>query len=528
MEITGKNLIGNQLSAKGSSTFKAINPQNGTELPVLFHEADANEIGEAIALADRAHESYRKLSKDQRAAFLEEIAERLTQMKETIISRCMQETGLPDPRLQGELGRTTNQLKLFASVVREGSWVDARIDTAIPDRQPIPKPDLRHMQLPLGPVGVFGASNFPLAFSVAGGDTASALAAGCTVVFKGHPAHPGTSELVAAAIIDAAKHTGMPEGVFSLVQGRSNDVGGAIVKHAAIKAIGFTGSYAGGKALFDIANQREVPIPVYAEMGSLNPVFILPDALKTKGEEIAGGLFNSLTLGWGQFCTNPGLSFVTKSPESDRFIETLSGKIKASEAAPMLTSQIGAAYEKATSALAADAKVENFAAGSNGSGSHGVVAKMFRTDVEGFMATPEASEEIFGPSGVIVEAGSKEEILKAADQLDGHLTATVFGTEKDIEAFPELFTILEQKAGRVIVNGYPTGVEVSHAMVHGGPFPSTTAPQTTSVGTNAIKRFARPVCYQDFPQSLLPEELKDGNELEIWRMVNGQMTKDPL
>ena len=445
-----------------------------------------------------------------------------------MIQQAESETSLPFPRLQGECGRTMNQLKLFAEVIREGSWVDARIDTAQPDRKPIPRSDLRHMLVPIGPVAIFGASNFPLAFSVAGGDTASALAAGCPVIVKGHPAHPGTSEMVAKAILSAAQKTGMPNGVFSMVQGQSHEVGSWLVKHPLIQAVGFTGSFKGGKALFDIANRRETPIPVFAEMGSTNPVFVLPEALKTRGEAIAGGLAGSITLGVGQFCTNPGLTFMEEGQDQSAFAMVLADKIDELEMGPMLTAGIKGAYLQGTEALEEDPATERLAFGKSTEEANAVSPQVFAVGYEDFKQRPEWSHEVFGPSSLLVKGKGKQDLIQAAAQLDGHLTATIHGTDSDLAEYGDLVRMLERKVGRVVINGYPTGVEVCHAMVHGGPYPATTAPQSTSVGTNACKRFTRPLCFQDYPASLLPQALKNENELGVMRLVNGELTRDSL
>ncbi|MFT7033275.1 MAG: alpha-ketoglutaric semialdehyde dehydrogenase [Cyclobacteriaceae bacterium] len=507
-----------------SETFKAVNPATDEILDGDFNISSKEQIDVAVSAAVKAFDIYRKKDKDSIADFLDRAADEILNLGDALLERCHQETALPMGRLTGERGRTMNQLKLFASVVRDGTWIDARIDTAVPDREPIPKSDIRHMLIPLGPVAVFGASNFPLAFSVAGGDTASALAAGCPVVVKGHPAHPGTSEMVAGAIIAAAAATGMPEGTFAIVQGNTNAVGEALVKHPEIKAVGFTGSFGGGKALFDLANARPEPIPVFAEMGSTNPVFILPDILEQKAEELAAGMAGSITMGVGQFCTNPGLAFIQKSDAASAFSKELTSKINEAPAASMLTAGIKAAYENGVKETLSSGDVEAMATGPSGSTANSAEARVFKTSIENFNQNSTLAEETFGPSNVLVEAQTKDQLLEAARNLEGHLTATVHGTMKDFEAYTELFDILEKKVGRVVVNGYPTGVEVCHSMVHGGPYPSTTASQSTSVGTNAINRFARPVCYQDYPQTLLPAALKDGNPLGIWRLVNGQLS----
>lgn len=523
MELTGKNIIGSALSGEGKIIFNAENPANGDKLQPGFHEASEKEIRMAIEKASTAFQDYRNKSGVEKAEFLEAIADEIAALGDDLIARCMSETGLPEARLKGERGRTITQLKLFAGYLRDGSWVEARIDTAEPTRTP-PKADIRSMQKALGPVGVFGASNFPLAFSVAGGDTTSALAAGCTVVFKAHPAHPGTCEMVGSAIAKAAKRTAMPEGTFSMVHGKSTVVGLAIVRHPAIRAIGFTGSYRGGKALFDVANSRPVPIPVYAEMGSTNPVFILPDALREKQEAIAKDLAASVTLGVGQFCTNPGLVFFEEKGDK-KFIESLTQALDDTAPGVMLTPYIKEGYNAGVQKLGKTQGVNTLAKGkAEEKGCH-APAYLFQSRAEVFLNDPSLEEEVFGPSTLAVTVDDKEQLLRVAQSLTGHLTATLHATDKDLGDYAELISILEQKVGRLIVNGYPTGVEVTHAMVHGGPYPATTDSRTTSVGTDAIRRFARPVCYQNFPQSLLPAELRDGNPLNIWRMINGKWEK---
>lgn len=527
MKLTGLNLIGFEKSGKGDS-FWAKNPSTLEELDTKFKQATVAEVQNAIQKADEAADTFRQKTNEDRAVFLETIAEEILQLGDELIDRCSQETALPAARLTGERGRTMNQLKLFAQVVREGSWIEARIDTAQPDRQPLPKPDIRQMQIPLGPVGIFGASNFPLAFSVAGGDTASALAAGCPVVVKGHPLHPGTSEMVGEAIISAAKKTGMPEGVFSLVQGPGVEVGMTMVQHPKITAIGFTGSLRGGRALFDAANKREVPIPVFAEMGSTNPVFILPGALKERGEALAKGLVGSMMLGVGQFCTNPGLMITAQSAEAQKLVKAMNELVEQSPSGAMLGEGIKSAFSAGIKRLKENAGVTETASGKQPEEGNYAQPKIFATDTSTFFEHSSLSEEVFGPSTLHVNAKDKQEIMQLASGLEGHLTATIHGTEEDLAEYAELIRILEKKVGRLIFNGYPTGVEVCHAMVHGGPYPATTAPHSTSVGTAAIKRFSRPVCYQDFPQNSLPDQLKDSNPLNIWRMVNGEFMRDSL
>lgn len=526
MELTGANYIGFETSTTGSTTFNAYNPENGKQLSVDFYEASRDEVDRAAHKAEEAFLVFSAKSDKERARFLEAIADEIMALDDVLIQRCKQETALPEGRLKGERGRTVNQLRLFANLLKDGSWVNAKIDKANPDRSPVPKPDVRQMQRPLGPVGIFGASNFPLAFSVAGGDTASALAAGCTLVVKAHPAHPGTSELVGRAILKAAKSTGMPEGVFSLVQGPSVDVGMAIVQHPLIQAIGFTGSLRGGKAIFDAAAKRAVPIPVYAEMGSINPVFLLPGALSGNQDALAQGFVGSLTLGVGQFCTNPGVFIGQKSDDLTNFIQSCGTLVRSSASGTMLTKGIQQAYESGRSRVASTQAVELLAEGQSGTQNAPGQAAIYTTTVDNWLANENLAEEVFGPASIGLVAGGKEDLLAVANQLEGHLTATIHGTEEDLKAYQDLVAILERKVGRLLINGFPTGVEVCHAMVHGGPFPATTDSRTTSVGTDAIYRFTRPVCYQNFPAYLLPDALKDENPLKIWRTIDGAPTKD--
>lgn len=522
MKLTGQHIIGFARSGLGKSSFTAINPATLQPLETSFPEATEEEVSLAVGIAEQAARPYRLKMNEERAHFLETIAEEIMLSGDRLIQRCMQETALPEGRLIGERTRTVNQLKFFAAVVREGSWVDARIDPALPDRKPLPRPDIRQMHIPLGPVGIFGASNFPLAFSVAGGDTSSALAAGCPVVVKGHPLHPGTSELVGLAIAEAARKTGMPEGIFSLIQGTSVEVGMALVKHPFITAIGFTGSFRGGKAIFDAASQRPVPIPVFAEMGSSNPVFVLSGALKDKSDQIASGLCSAVNLGVGQFCTNPGLLVVEKSADAEAMITRLGQLISESDSGIMLGEGIKRNFEEGIGRLARSVDVKLIAAGSKSDTGYRAQPKFFLTEGQTFLKDHLLSEEVFGPATLAVYAEGKDELLRIAESLSGHLTATIHGNEKDLSAYSGLIPILERKVGRLIFNGYPTGVEVGHAMIHGGPYPATTASQTTSVGSAAIRRFARPVCYQDFPQSALPDALKDSNPLNIRRLTNGK------
>jgi alpha-ketoglutaric semialdehyde dehydrogenase len=513
MTLTGKHLIEGQFSATGMTTFVGYNPAEEKDLTIHFYEAETEEVNEACKAAAAAFHPYKKLSDVERALFLETIALEIVNLGDSLLEMAQLESGLPLARLTGERGRTAGQLNLFAKMLREGSWVNAIIDTAQPDRQPLPKVDLRQMQIPLGAVAVFGASNFPLAFSVAGGDTASALAAGCPVVFKAHPAHPGTCEMVATAIAKAMEICNIPLGTFNLIQGASHQVGTTLVKNPNIKAVGFTGSFAGGKALFDIATAREEPIPVYAEMGSVNPVFFLPGILKEKGAALAKGFAGSITMGVGQFCTNPGMFITLANEEGHTFINDTKTELGVISVGPMLTSGIKNNYLKGVAHLSNVAGVQI----STEKDTSEVKPQLFITDIKSIENNPDIVEEVFGPCSVGVVAENKNELLKLAKNLKGHLTATVHGTPQDLVEYAELLNILEDKAGRIVING-------THAMVHGGPYPSTTDSRSTSVGTTAIYRFTRPVCFQDFPNNLLPDALKDGNPLKIHRLINSVNT----
>ncbi len=523
MNLHGRSFIGHQLSTGTGQTFQALSPMDCSALEPAFFRAGVREVETAVGMAEKAFASFRKTTGAQRGAFLERIAEEILGLGDPLITRAHRETGLPEARLIGERQRTVNQLKMFAGVAREGSWVDARIDTALPDRQP-PKPDLRRLLTPIGPVIVFGSSNFPLAFSVAGGDTASALATGNTVVVKAHSGHPGTSELVAAAVLRAAVACGLPEGVFSMLHGAGKEIGVALVRHPLARAVGFTGSRAAGRALLDAAAARPEPIPVFAEMSSLNPVFILPGALRERGAAIAEALRASMTLGVGQFCTKPGLVFGVAGEEFERFQQALASSVQSCAPATMLHAGIHESYQKGLGRATKSQGVLLVAQSSRAAavGKTEAQAVVVRTDLANFQKHPELADEVFGPFGVLISAPDMAALEEAAQNLEGQLTATVHGTTEELRDAARLLELLERKAGRVIINGFPTGVEVCPAMNHGGPYPATTDVRFTSVGTAALYRFVRPVCYQDFPAALLPEALKDENPLRIWRTVNGQ------
>jgi len=514
-EFTATSFVGNARGSETGETFKAHSPETGEPVEPVFHSASDAELAKAASLAGSAFGITSRIPGKERANLLNRIASNLEALKDAVVERASLETGLPNARFEGETARTCGQLRLFAELVKEGSWVDARIDRADPGRSPIPKPDVRSMRKALGPVAVFCASNFPIAFSVAGGDTASALAAGCPVVVNANPAHPGTSEIAASAVTNAVSECGFPEGTFSLLFSGDYRIGSALVAHPAIKAVGFTGSRAGGRALMKIASDRRQPIPVFAEMSSVNPVFVLPAAAEERAETIAGGLFGSFTLGYGQFCTKPGLVFLPAGEKGDAMVSELRRLASEASPSPLLTARIRDSFDLGVSGR-----------GGTASAAPGFAADtfVFETDTERFLIDRSLQEEVFGPATQVVRYRDLSELPGLAEELEGQLTVTVHASEAEFSS--ELLSALERKAGRIVFNGYPTGVEVCHAMVHGGPFPATSAEGTTSVGTRAIERFTRLVCFQDAPDSALPDELKEGNPLGISRMVDGVTGKD--
>jgi len=522
MTITGEMLIGAAAVRGTEDTFYGINPATGEKLEPAFHSGNANDVERACSLAEAAFDTYRATTPEQRARFLESIADAIEAIGDELIQRAHAESALPIARLQGERGRTTGQLRLFARLLRDGRWQNATLDSALPERTP-PRPDLRMQKIAVGPVAVFGASNFPLAFSVAGGDTASALAAGCPVVAKAHPAHPGTSELVGRAIQKAVADNGLPEGVFSLVMGVGNAIGTALVAHPSIQAVGFTGSRAGGLALMNVANSRPQPIPVYAEMSSINPVYLLPEALAARGEQIARDLIDSLVLGVGQFCTNPGLLLAIESPALERFRAAALAALVGKPSATMLTPGIHQAFERGVAQLSDVDGLTRAACGLDATGPNQARPVFFETSADRFIADHRMHAEVFGPSTVLVTCKDADALVAVTRILEGQLTATVQADRGDHALAARLLPALERKVGRVLFNGFPTGVEVSFAMVHGGPFPATSDTRTTSVGTSAIDRFLRPVSYQNVPADLLPQALQDGNPLNLWRLKDGEL-----
>jgi 2,5-dioxopentanoate dehydrogenase len=512
-DLTGLSLIAGSPGTHRGKAFRASAPATGEPLDPFYYSPSEPELNEAVEHAAAAAPLLAAASGSERGHLLRAMADAIDAAADALIERAHLETALPETRLKGEVARTSNQLRLFAGVAEEGSWVMARIDTADPKRTP-PKPDVRSMLRPIGPVAVFGASNFPIAFSVAGGDTASALAAGNPVIAKAHPAHPGTGEIAARALTRAVRSCCFPPGTFSLVFDANTRIGSALIRHPLICAAGFTGSFKGGRALMDLAASREQPIPVYAEMGSTNPVFILPHALRERGDSIAQGLHASFTLGAGQFCTKPGLVFLNSS---GAFVARLRTLTHATPGFTLLSSGIADAYAdgvRQRSDLAATR-------GQHPETGFAAQATLLETDYAAYLREPSLQDELFGPSTLLITDAGHEEMLAAARSLTGHLVACVFGTEDDLREYADLISILETKVGRIVFNGFPTGVEVTHAMVHGGPYPATSDGRTTSVGSQAILRFARPVCYQDFPQAALPPELQDANPRRILRLRDG-------
>ncbi|MCV7422313.1 aldehyde dehydrogenase (NADP(+)) [Mycobacterium yunnanensis] len=516
-------IIAGDLVAGTGTEVRGFDPVAGHDLEPGYRYGDDRHVEQACAAAAAAFGEYRATTSERRAAFLERIADDLDAARDALVDRATAESGLPRARITGEVGRTTGQLRLFAAVLREGSWNGARIDPALPDREPLPRPDIRQRAVPLGPVAVFGASNFPLAFSVAGGDTASALAAGCPVVVKAHDAHPGTSELVGRVIADAVASSGMPAGTFSMLFGSGPGLGTALVTDPRIKAVGFTGSRTAGMALVAAAAARPEPIPVYAEMSSINPVFLLNGALASRATELGKAFVTSLTMGSGQFCTNPGLVVAVDGPNLDAFVAAAKDALGQAQATPMLTPTIAANYARGVATFDADADL--VVRGAPGDERTTCQAALFSTDAATFRGSAALQAEVFGASSIVVRCKDDAEMTSLVGDLEGQLTATLHVDDTDHDHAAELLELLELKAGRILFNGWPTGVEVCHAMVHGGPSPATSDSRTTSVGGRAIERFLRPVAYQNVPKSLLPSPIADGNPDGLWRRVDGHLTQ---
>jgi NADP-dependent aldehyde dehydrogenase len=524
MKVTGEMLIGAHSVRGTESTLHAVDPATGAQLEPPFGGGSTADVDAACKLAEAAFDPFRSVSLEKRAAFLETIAQGILDLGDHLLERVISESGLPRGRVEGERARTVYQLRLFASLAREGRWLSATLDRAMPDRKPLPRADLRAQKIPVGPVAVFSASNFPLAFSIAGGDTAAALAAGCPVVAKSHSSHLGTAELIGRVVQKAVVDCALPEGVFSLLVGSGSSVGEALVQHPAIRAVGFTGSRKVGRILVALAAAREVPIPVYAEMSSINPVFLLPSALSLRAESIAQGLIDSVTLGTGQFCTKPGIVIAMAGPDFDRFRAAAQSCVHAKAATTMLNSGIYRAYCHGAAQWGQDSGVRTLSTGAAPQpDSFAGQPMLFATSAQHFLASPNLLEEVFGPAALLIECSGKEELLAVANYLNGQLTATLHLAEQDSALARELLPLLERRVGRIIVNGFPTGVEVCYAMVHGGPSPATSDNRVTSVGAMSIERFLRPVCYQDFPSALLPESLQDANPLHLTRLVEGKL-----
>ncbi len=527
--IQGKNIIGYALSSEGEKHFQAYAPATDSYLPENFRCATIGEVNKTMALADQAFDAYSQIPAAERAAFLIAITEEIMALGDQLLERAHLETGLPIARLQGERARTINQLTQFAELLREGSWVEASIDTALPERSPAPKPDIRKMLVPIGPVIVFGSSNFPFAYSVAGVDTGPALAAGNPVIVKAHTAHPGVSDLTAQAIVRAAERTGMPEGTFSMLYDDGFEVGTALVKHPASKAVGFTGSYKGGMALYRLAQEREEPIPVFAEMGSVNPIVVLPGYLKAHAAELGKTLAGSVSLGAGQFCTNPGLVFITKSEGLDVFQNSYQTEILNTPSATMLTAGICKNYNKLRGEALQQPNVSALAVSDKrAEGENQAAASIAVVSGKDFIANPKLHEEVFGPFSLLIVCEDTEELYDAVLHLKGQLTATLITEETEVTQYPGIVRKLAKISGRFIMNGVPTGVEVCPSIHHGGPFPATADSKFTSVGRHSILRFVRPQSFQNWPDALLPDELKNRNPLGIFRLVNNVQTKDSI
>lgn len=527
MTLTGNHLIAGHDIEPESHLFRATNPATGEEMEPPYGEADAKLADAALKEADAAFDDLRLATPETRADFLETLADEILALGDALLERAHAETGLPMARLTGERGRTIFQCKTFAALIRDGSWADARIDTAIPDRQPLPKPDVRRVMQPLGPVVVFGASNFPFAIGVVGTDTVCALAAGCPVVVKGHPAHPGTCEMLARAVYTALEKTGLPKGSFSVVNGRGNDIGVELVKHPITRAVGFTGSLKGGRALFDVACSRPEPIPFYGEMGSVNPVFLLPGALKERGKAIAEGYIQSVTMGVGQFCTNPAVVLGLNGVDLQNFLQHAATSAAGFSPQPMLHRGICDAYNAGTAVWRTIKGLDSVGESSEPADSDATQAacRIFSTTLDVLEENEELRREVFGPCSIVTRCESLEEMLRFANSLEGQLTATIHGTAEDLKEYAPLVRVLERKAGRIIFNGFPTGIEPCASMHHGGPYPAATHSFFTSIGAASIYRFVRPVCYQGFPDEALPELLKNRNTRGAFRLVNSTLTQ---
>lgn len=525
MTITGHHFIAGKSIAPKGALFKATNPATSQTLEPAFGEG-TDLVDQAMQAADAAFDDLRLAPVETRAAFLETLADEILALGDDLLNLAHAETALPMARLTGERGRAMNQCKMFASLIRDGSWANLRIDRAIPDRQPLPKPDVRQMLQPLGPVVVFGASNFPFAIGVVGTDTVCALAAGCPVVVKGHPAHPGTCEMLTSAVYTALKKSGLPAGAFSVLHGKSNEIGVALVKHPVTRAVGFTGSLRGGRALMDVAAARPEPIPFYGEMGSVNPVFVLPRALKERAAKMADAYIQSVNMGVGQFCTNPAVVLGLRSADFQSFVDSAADLATKVAPATMLHRGICDAFDSGVGAWTkiSGLKLAGKSEAAASPEATQATCQIFTTDIKTFEANPSLHREVFGPCSIITECGTVEELLAFARSLEGQLTASIHGTPDDLREFAPLVRILERKVGRIIFNGFGTGIEPCPSMHHGGPYPAASHPFFTSIGTASIYRFVRPVCYQGFPDDCLPEPLRNENHGAKLRLVDGKYT----
>jgi NADP-dependent aldehyde dehydrogenase len=524
MELRGEMLLG-QRSVRGAEPQRAFSPASNGHIEPEFWGGGEAEVDRACRLAAAAYDSYSRTNPEDRAKFLEAIADNLVGLGDILVQRCMAETGLPQARVQGEQGRTAAQLRMFAAVVRRGLWRDVTIDSADPNRKPLPKPDLRMQKIGIGPVGVFGASNFPILYSVAGGDTASALASGCPVVVKAHFSHLGTSELVGRAIQEAVAEAGLHEGVFSLVMGEGNAVGEALVKHPEIKAVAFTGSESGGMALFRIGQQREEPIPVFAEMTSVNPNFVLPHALESRAQSFATRFVEQMTLGVGQMCLTPGMIVAIDGVGFNLLRTTLRDELAKRPAATMLSPGLLKGYQTGLDRQRSVKEVRELASGGKAEKPLDGQAHIFEVDAGAMLSNRSLADEVFGPQAILIKCESPGDMIAVAESLRGQLTMAIQLEENDIGLAKRLMPILERRTNRILANGFSNMVEISDAMIHGGPFPATSDPRFTSVGSTAIDRFLRPICYQNMPTALLPSALADGNPLDLWRLHDSVLGK---
>jgi len=528
--ITGNQLIAGREAPCDNSPFHATNPSTSETLEPAFCEATAAQADEALRAADGAFDALRSATPETRALLLENLADEILALGDALLERAHAETALPMARLTGERGRAIGQCKMFAGLIREGSWSEASIDRAQPDRQPVPKPDVRRVLLPIGPIVVFGASNFPFAIGVVGTDTVCALAAGCPVVVKAHPAHPGTCEMLSRAVFKALRKTGLPDGCFSMLHGRGTEIGTELVKHPLTQAVAFTGSLRGGRALMDVAAARPQPIPFYGEMGSINPVFVLPGALKANAAKIAEAYVGSVTMGVGQFCTNPAIVVGLQSAELSTFVEAAGASAEKVAPQTMLHRGIAECYDAGTAVWStiSGLQLAGQSADEPKSDATQAACRIYTTTLDVLESNEELRREVFGPCSIITQCPTLEDMLRFARDLEGQLTAAIHGTPEDLREYAPLIRVLERKVGRIIFNGFGTGIEPCPSMHHGGPYPAASHSFYTSIGTSSIYRFVRPVCYQGFPDDCLPEALQNANPTKAMRLVDGNYTRDEV